>query len=97
MRRLLPTLALALVLAPLAPVTPATADASAPGAGRAAERAAVKIQTELSGWSGKQLASGRAAGTELRRGRLFLSDPVGTRTLGGTTYDVGRWVSRCQT
>ena len=95
MRRLLPALALALAIAPLAPLTPA-AVAAEPSTTRAAtaERAAAKIQTDLRGWSGEELASGRAAGTELRRGRLFLADPVGTRTLGGTSYDVGRWVSR---
>jgi hypothetical protein len=89
-RRLLP--ALALVLAPLAPVTP-TAVAADPGT-KTAQRATAKIQTDLRGWSGEELATGRAAGTDLRRGRVFLGEPVGTRTLGGTTYDVGRWVSR---
>lgn len=95
MRHPLPALALALVLAPLAPVTPTASAADESGTSVAtAERAATKIQTDLRGWSGEELATGRTAGTELRRGRLFLAEPVATRTLGGTTYDVGRWVSR---
>jgi hypothetical protein len=85
-RRFLPVLAL-LLLPPLPPAPAATAAATA------AERATQKISTDLHTWSGEQLSGGRLTGTELRRGRVFLADPVGTRTLAGTTYDVGRWES----
>lgn len=59
----------------------------------AAARASDKIRTDLRTWTGEQLAQGRIAGTELRRGRVFLAEPVGKRVLGGTSYDLGRWES----
>lgn len=93
MRRLVPALALALLPLALSPATaPPAPGAPAPGA-PTADRAAQKISTDLRSWSGEQLSTGTLTGTELRRGRVFLGDPVGTRVLGGTTYDVGRWES----
>ena len=86
MRRLVPALALLLPLT-LVPTAPAGGAATTPA------RAPAKIATDVHTWSGEQLAGGRFAGTELRRGRVFLGEPVGTRVLGGTTYDLGRWES----
>lgn len=97
MRRLAPAFALTLLSSlPLAPAASATAATTraAPASPAPAERAAAKIQTDLAGWSGQHLSEGRSAGTELRRGRVFLDQPVGTRVLDGTTYDLGRWESR---
>lgn len=79
----LPRLLLALALAlPLAAVAPAEA---APGADPRKVR-----YTE---WRQSGLQDGAFNGTRMRQGRLRLGQPVDTRSLGGTTYDVGRWAS----
>jgi len=79
LRRLLPALVLAL-LNPLV-VAPPSQAAPAPRKIRYAE------------WRAADLAAGTLQGTEVHRGRVRISDPVGTRRLGGHRYDVGRWVS----
>ncbi|MGZ5401215.1 MAG: C39 family peptidase, partial [Nocardioides sp.] len=79
LRRLLPALVLALV-SPLVVTVPSQA-APAPRKIRYTE------------WRAADLSAGALAGTEVRRGRVRISDPVGTRRLGGHTYDVGRWTS----
>lgn len=89
-RRLLPSLLPGLVLTLAAPWAPVVLASGAP----AEARAAGKIQSDLTGWTGEQLADGRTAGTVVRRGRVFLKSPVTTTRVDGTTYDVGRWVSR---
>ena len=79
MLRLLPVLVLAL-LSPLV-VTPPSQAAPAPRQIRYAE------------WRGADLAAGPLQGPEVHRGRVRISDPVGTRVVGDHTNDVGRWVS----
>ena len=76
---LLPALVLALV-APLGVVTPAEA-APSPRKVRYAE------------WRQGDLDAGTFTGTTLRKGRVRIGDPAARRTLAGTRYDVGRWVS----
>ncbi len=76
--RLLPALALVLV-APLAAVTPA--------------HAANPRKIGYTEWRQGGLDAGTLNGTKLRKGRVRIAKPVGTRTLGGTTYDLGRWAS----
>lgn len=44
-------------------------------------------------WRAGVLAAGTLQGTEVRNGRVRIADPVETRSLGGHSYDVGRWVS----
>jgi hypothetical protein len=77
-KRLLPALALALVV-PLGAVAPA--------------EAANPRKIGYTEWRQGGLDAGTFTGTELRKGRVRVADPVTTRTLAGTTYDVGRWVS----
>lgn len=77
--RLLLTLALAL---------PLTAVAPAGAAPRAEER-----QVRYTEWRQGDLRAGAFNGTVLRKGRVRLDEPRATRTLGGTTYDLGRWAS----
>ncbi len=81
MRRLLPALVLALVV----PWAPVVVTSGAP----AEARSASKIQSDLTGWTGEELAGGRTAGTVVRRGRVFLKSPATTTRIDGTTYDVG--------
>lgn len=50
-------------------------------------------QIRYAEWRAADLAAGTLAGTELHRGRIRIGEPAGTRRLGGTRYDVGRWVS----
>ena len=76
---LLPAVALAL-LAPLLPV--ATAEAAPP-----------PRRISYAEWRADDLASGDLAGTSLVDDTVRVTDPVGTRTLGGRTYRVGRWTS----
>ena len=83
-RRLLPSLLPGLVLTLAAPWAPVVLASGAP----AEARAAGKIQSDLTGWTGEQLADGRTAGTVVRRGRVFLKSPVTTTRVDGTTYDV---------
>ncbi len=78
-RPLLPLLLLALVGPLLA--TPASHAAPAPRKIRYAE------------WRAADLDAGTLQGTALRQGRVRITDPVETRSLGGHTYEVGRWVS----
>jgi hypothetical protein len=79
----LPRLLLALALAlPLTAVAPAVA---APDADPRKVR-----YTE---WRQADLKDGTFNGTRMRQARLRIGRPVDTRTLGGTTYDVGRWAS----
>ena len=40
-----------------------------------------------------QLAKGTFAGTAVSRGKLVIATPLGTRKLGGTTYDYAAWTS----
>ncbi|QZY28730.1 C39 family peptidase [Nocardioides coralli] len=77
--RLLPALVLALV-APLAAAPPATA-------------APTPRRVDYTEWRGQDLGDGRRFGTEVRRGKVRIVAPVGTRRVGSTTYDVGRWLS----
>ncbi|MGH3348435.1 MAG: C39 family peptidase [Nocardioides sp.] len=81
---ILPLLALALV-APVLAATPATSSAVA------AAPAQRKIQ--YAEWRGATLAEGTFHGTALRNDQVRVARPVSTRRYGGTTYDVGRWVS----
>ncbi len=79
-RRLaLPLLALALVVP-----GPAATSAGAP----APER-----RIQYAEWRASTLADGTFVGTVLRKARVRIGRPVATRHYGGTTYDVGRWVS----
>lgn len=57
------------------------------------QAAAVPRQIRYAEWRADDLTAGILQGTEVRRGRVRIADPVATRTLGGHTYDVGRWVS----
>ena len=79
LHRFLPLLVLALVGPLLA--APASHAAPAPRKIRYAE------------WRAGDLDAGTLTGTGMRRGRVRITDPVATRSLGGHTYDVGRWVS----
>ncbi|HEX6148320.1 C39 family peptidase [Nocardioides sp.] len=79
LRRLAPVLALALVV----PVLMTTA----------AEAAPARRKIQYAEWRGATLSEGRFAGTVLHKGRVRIAEPVARRTYGGTTYDVGRWVS----
>lgn len=83
LRRRLPLLLPALVLALVSPLlaTPAAQAAPAPRKIRYAE------------WRGGELHDGTLNGTAVRKGRVRITDPVGTRALGGHTYDLGRWLS----
>ncbi len=76
---MLPLLVLALVV----PGPPATSAGAAP-----AER-----RIQYAEWRGADLAAGTFEGTVLRKARIRVATPVATRRYGGTTYDVGRWVS----
>ena len=80
---MLPRLLPALVLALLSPLVSAVPSQAAP--------APRKIQ--YAEWRAGDLSAGALGGTEVHRGRVRISDPVGTRRLGGRTYDVGRWTS----
>jgi hypothetical protein len=86
--RLISLLALALVAPALVTTTTATA---APAAAAPATR-----QIQYAEWRGGTLADGSFAGTVLRKAWVRIDQPVGTRTYGGTRYDVGRWVSPWQ-
>ena len=80
---MLPRLLLALALAlPLTAVAPAEA---AP--------AANPRKVRYDEWRQGGLKDGAFNGTRMRQGRLRIGKPVGTRTMGGTTYDLGRWAS----
>jgi hypothetical protein len=83
-RRLLPLLALALVV----PASAATSSPTATGAAPTAER-----RIQYAEWRAATLADGTFVGTVLRKARIRIGDPVATRSYRGTTYDVGRWVS----
>lgn len=88
---LAPLLALPLAL-PLAVAPVATTGAAADDV--AAARAGSTAQTRHTGFdSREELQRGRTAGAEVRRGRVVLTDGTLTRSHGGRTYDVGRWVS----
>ena len=77
--RLIPLIALALVTPTL---TTSSAAAAPP-----------KRHIQYAEWRGATLAEGSFAGTVLRRDWVRIDQPVGTRTYGGTPYDVGRWLS----
>ncbi len=76
---LLPALALALV----SPLLAMSVTQAAP--------APRKIR--YSEWRGAELRDGTLQGTTVRKGRVRFTESVGTRRLGGHTYDLGRWVS----
>jgi hypothetical protein len=77
--RLIPLIALALVTPTL---TTSSAAAAPP-----------TRHIQYAEWRGATLAEGSFAGTVLRRDWVRIDQPVGTRTYGGTPYDVGRWLS----
>ncbi len=85
--RVLPRSSARLLLA-LALALPLTAVAPAGAAPEAGSR-----QVRYDEWRQGDLKDGAFNGTRMRQGRLRISRPVATRTLGGTSYDMGRWAS----
>lgn len=90
MRRAAAGLALLLALTGVS----ACGAADEPQAAALAVAEAAERRVVLTRWdSSRQWRRGARAGAVVRDGRLVLDQPVATRTLGGTSYDVARWTS----
>ncbi|MCL8024119.1 C39 family peptidase [Nocardioides bruguierae] len=92
--RLAPTLlALVLPLALLTPATLATTTSATAADGATAARAGTAKISYRQTDDGAGFRAGRLSGTRTARGAVVLDEPTSSTRLGGTRYDVGRWVS----
>ena len=86
----LPACLAATLVAPLAvPLAALLAAPAGPAAAATAERPIAYSSWDTAG----ELATGSPQGVRVARDRLRLDAPTMTRTVAGTTYDMGRWTS----